>query len=238
MPTILDDWLRRLESAHPVDIDLGLERVAEVAHRMGLLDGPLAKRVITVAGTNGKGSTVAMLEVIAQAHGLTTASYTSPHLLRYNERLRLGGAQASDAILIEGFEAVDSAQQADLGRQRDAVSLSYFEVSTLGALYAIRQQGPDLAILEVGLGGRLDAVNVIDPDVAVVTTIARDHSAYLGEELMAIGREKAGIMRRGRPAVLGSESLPSSVANIGRALGALVHQLGTDFSYQILTGQQ
>lgn len=238
MPTTLDDWLRRLESAHPVDIDLGLERVAEVAHRMGLLDSPLAKRVITVAGTNGKGSTVAMLEAIAQAHGLTTASYTSPHLLRYNERLRLGGTQASDATLMEGFEAVDSAQQADPGRQRDAVSLSYFEVGTLGALHAIRQQGPDLAILEVGLGGRLDAVNVIDPDVAVVTTIARDHSAYLGEELMAIGREKAGIMRRGRPAVLGSESLPSSVAAIGRAQGARVHQLGSDFTYQVLTGQQ
>lgn len=221
-----------------MDIDLGLERVAEVAHRMGLLDSPLAKRVITVAGTNGKGSTVAMLEALAQAHGLTTASYTSPHLLRYNERLRLCGLEASDATLIEGFEAVDSAQQSDPDRQRDQISLTYFEVGTLAAMHAIRQQCPDLAILEVGLGGRLDAVNVIDPDVAVVTTIAQDHSAFLGDELLAIGREKAGIMRQGRPAVLGSESLPDSVAAMGRAQGALMHELGTDFTYQTQTGQQ
>ncbi|WP_035572720.1 bifunctional tetrahydrofolate synthase/dihydrofolate synthase [Halomonas halocynthiae] len=234
MQITLEDWLRRLESAHPVEIDLGLERVAEVAHRMGLLDSPIAPRVITVAGTNGKGSTVAMLEAVAQAHGLTTASYTSPHLLRYNERLRLCGEEASDALLIEGFEAVGSAQQPDPEQQYDAVSLSYFEVSTLGALHAIRRQCPDVAILEVGLGGRLDAVNVIDSDVAIVTTIARDHSAYLGDDLLAIGREKAGIMRKGRPAVLGSESLPSSVTAVGRAQGALVSQLGVDFTYHVM----
>ncbi|EWH00885.1 hypothetical protein Q427_16995 [Halomonas sp. BC04] len=138
-------------------IDLGLDRVAEVGRRMGLLDATLARRVITVAGTNGKGSTVALLEALARAHGLSTASYTSPHLLRYNERLRLDGAEASDAMLIAGFEAVEAARL-----DGDPVSLSYFEVGTLGALWAIAGIQPDLAILEVGLGGRLDAVNIID----------------------------------------------------------------------------
>ncbi|EWH01175.1 hypothetical protein Q427_15640 [Halomonas sp. BC04] len=130
-------------------IDLGLDRVAEVGRRMGLLDATLARRVITVAGTNGKGSTVAMLEALARAHGLSTASYTSPHLLRYNERLRLDGAEASDAMLIAGFEAVEAARL-----DGDPLSLSYFEVGTLGALWAIAGFQPDLAILEVGLGGR------------------------------------------------------------------------------------
>lgn len=235
MSISLDEWLRRLESAHPVEIELGLERVAEVAYRMGLLDTPVAKRVITVAGTNGKGSTVAMLEAVARAHGLTTASYTSPHLLRYNERLRFEGEQASDATLIEGFEAVDSAQQADPEQQRDHISLTYFEVATLGALHAVREQAPDLAILEVGLGGRLDAVNVIDPDVCVITTIGRDHGAFLGDDPEVIGREKAGIMRHGRPVVLGSETLPSSVAAMGQVMAAPVHELGVDFTYRKLT---
>ncbi len=220
----LEAWLARLEAAHPVNIDLGLERVAEVARRMGLLDGPIAGRVITVAGTNGKGSTVAMLEALGRAHGRTTATYTSPHLLRYNERLRLDGVEAGDAELIAGFEAVEAARL-----DGEPVSLTYFEAGTLGALHAIRERSPELAILEVGLGGRLDAVNVLDADVAVVTTIARDHAAYLGDDLEGIGREKAGIMRAGRPAVLGSERLPASVVATAEALGAVVHALGREF---------
>ncbi len=224
LPTTLDAWLARLEDAHPVGIDLGLERVAEVAHRMGLLDGPLAGRVITVAGTNGKGSTVAMLEALARAHGLTTATYTSPHLIRYNERLRLNGEAADDATLMAGFVAVERARLAG-----EPVSLTYFEVGTLGALWAMARQPADIALLEVGLGGRLDAVNVIDPDVAVVTTVAQDHAAFLGTDLAQIGREKAGILRAGRPAVLGSTALPASVREVAGELGAPVYALGEDF---------
>ncbi|XKE43964.1 bifunctional tetrahydrofolate synthase/dihydrofolate synthase [Halomonas organivorans] len=223
----LDAWLARLEAAHPVGIDLGLDRVAEVARRMGLLDRPIARRVITVAGTNGKGSTVAMLEALAREHGATTATYTSPHLLRYNERLRLDGREADDAVLVAGFEAVEAARL-----DGEPVSLTYFEAGTLGALHAIRGCAPDLAILEVGLGGRLDAVNVLDADVAVVTTIARDHAAYLGDDLEGIGREKAGIMRPGRPAVLGSDRLPASVAATAEALGAPVFALDAAFGHE------
>ncbi|MGL6252295.1 MAG: bifunctional tetrahydrofolate synthase/dihydrofolate synthase, partial [Billgrantia desiderata] len=151
----LDAWLDYLERVHPVGIDLGLDRVAEVARRMELLDKPLASRIITVAGTNGKGSTVAMIEAVARAHGLSVAAYTSPHLLRYNERLRFDGNDADDAALIAGFEAVEAARLAD-----DPVSLTYFEAGTLAALWLIARRRPDLAVLEVGLGGRLDAVNV------------------------------------------------------------------------------
>ncbi|MDX1467295.1 MAG: folylpolyglutamate synthase/dihydrofolate synthase family protein, partial [Halomonas sp.] len=224
LPTTLPAWLARLEAAHPVGIDLGLDRVAEVARRMGLFEAPPASRVITVAGTNGKGSTVAMLEALARAHGLTTAAYTSPHLLRYNERLRLDGRQADDATLIAGFEAVEAARLAG-----EPISLTYFEVGTLGALWAIARQRPALAILEVGLGGRLDAVNIIDPDVAVITTVAQDHAAFLGTDLEGIGREKAGILRPGRPAVLGSTTLPASVTEVARERQARVVALGEAF---------
>ncbi|MBS9404222.1 bifunctional tetrahydrofolate synthase/dihydrofolate synthase [Halomonas sp. TRM85114] len=223
--TALDAWLERLEVAHPMGIDLGLERVARVARRMGLLDTPVAGRLITVAGTNGKGSTVAMLDALAQAHGRSTAAYTSPHLLRYNERLRLSGAEASDSLLIDGFATVERARI-----DGPPISLSYFEVGTLGALWAIARQRPDLAILEVGLGGRLDAVNIVDPDVAVVTTVAQDHAAYLGNDIEGIGREKAGIMRSGRPVVLGSTTLPESVREVAAELGARVYALDEDFS--------
>ncbi|MGM0983496.1 MAG: bifunctional tetrahydrofolate synthase/dihydrofolate synthase [Pseudomonadota bacterium] len=224
LPDTLTAWLARLEAAHPVGIDLGLERVAEVACRMGLPETPLAARVITVAGTNGKGSTVAMLEALGRVHGLSTATYTSPHLLRYNERLRLDGQEADDATLIAGFEAVEAGRLAG-----EPVSLTYFEVGTLAALWVIARGQVDLAILEVGLGGRLDAVNVIDPDVAVITTVAQDHAAFLGTDLQGIGREKAGILRTGRPAVLGSRDLPDSVRQVATELGADVHALGEAF---------
>ena len=207
MSATLNDWLARLERQHPVAIDMGLERVAIVAERLGLMQGPIAQRVVTVAGTNGKGSTVAMLERLARAHGLSTASYTSPHLLRYNERLCFDGVAADDATLIAGFERVESARLAG-----DPVSLTYFEAGTLAALVAIAEMRPHLAILEVGLGGRLDAVNVIDSDIAVITTIAQDHADFLGTDLDVIGFEKAGILRQGRPAVLGSRELPASVS--------------------------
>ncbi|WP_404872824.1 bifunctional tetrahydrofolate synthase/dihydrofolate synthase [Halomonas sp. DQ26W] len=223
----LDAWLARLEAAHPMGIDLGLDRVSEVGRRMCLLDATLARRVITVAGTNGKGSTVAMLEALARAHGLSTASYTSPHLLRYNERLRLDGVEASDDMLIAGFEVVEAARL-----DGSPVSLSYFEVGTLAALWTIKGLQPDMAILEVGLGGRLDAVNIIDADVAVITTIARDHAAYLGDDLDGIGREKAGIFRMGRPAVLGSRDLPDSVRTTAVERGTTIVAIGEAFDWQ------
>ncbi|QTP59593.1 bifunctional tetrahydrofolate synthase/dihydrofolate synthase [Billgrantia antri] len=231
MPSIpsrsLEAWLDYMERIHPVGIDLGLDRVAEVARRIGLLSQRLAPRVITVAGTNGKGSTVAMIEALARAHGLTTAAYTSPHLMRYNERLRIDGDEADDATLIAGFEAVEAARLSD-----DPVSLTYFEAGTLAALWAIARHAPDLAVLEVGLGGRLDAVNVIDADVAVITTIALDHAAFLGTDLAGIGREKAGIMRAGSPAILGSRELPDSVRQYAKACGAPVLALGQEFRWQ------
>ncbi|MFQ3788163.1 bifunctional tetrahydrofolate synthase/dihydrofolate synthase [Halomonas sp. A29] len=223
----LDGWLSYLEQVHPVGIDLGLERVAEVARRMGLMEHQLAPCVITVAGTNGKGSTVAMIDALARAHGLATAAYTSPHLLRYNERLRFDGNEADDATLIAGFEAVEAARLAD-----EPVSLTYFEAGTLAALWAIARRRPDLAVLEVGLGGRLDAVNVIDADVAVITTIALDHAAFLGTDLAGIGREKAGIMRDGRPAILGSSELPASVRQCADERGAPALTLGQEFRWQ------
>nr|WP_269476059.1 bifunctional tetrahydrofolate synthase/dihydrofolate synthase [Halomonas sp. MCCC 1A13316] len=222
----LDAWLGYLEQVHPMGVDLGLERVAEVARRMGLLERCLAPYVITVAGTNGKGSTVAMIEALARAHGLATAAYTSPHLLRYNERLRFDGNEADDATLIAGFEAVEAARLAD-----EPVSLTYFEAGTLAALWAIAQRHPDLAVLEVGLGGRLDAVNVIDADVAVITTIALDHADFLGTDLEGIGREKAGIMRADRPAILGSHALPKSIRQCAEECGAPARVLGQDFHW-------
>ncbi|SHF43170.1 dihydrofolate synthase / folylpolyglutamate synthase [Modicisalibacter ilicicola DSM 19980] len=220
----LADWLARIESQHPVSIDLGLERVAEVARRMGLTDSPIAERVVSVAGTNGKGSTVALLEALARAHGLSTATYTSPHLLRYNERLRLDGIEASDALLVAGFERVETARLAP-----EPISLTYFEVGTLAAFWAIAERHPQMAILEIGLGGRLDAVNVVDPDVAIITTVAQDHAAFLGTDIEIIGREKAGILRAARPAVLGSRHLPASVYRRALELGAGTHALGRDF---------
>lgn len=225
-PADLVGWLAYLERQHPVSIDLGLERVAAVAKRMGLFDRPIAGRVISVAGTNGKGSTVAMLDVLARTHGLSTACYTSPHLLRYNERLRLDGHEASDALLVAGFQRVEAARQAG-----EPITLTYFEAGTLAALACIAERQPALAILEVGLGGRLDAVNILAADVAVITTVAQDHAAFLGSDLERIGYEKAGIMRAGHPVVLGSTSLPASVAEHAKALGAPQYTLGTAFTH-------
>ncbi|MGM8931164.1 bifunctional folylpolyglutamate synthase/dihydrofolate synthase [Salinicola halophyticus] len=226
MSATLNDWLTRLERQHPVAIDMGLERVAVVAARLGLSDRPIAQRVVAVAGTNGKGSTVVMLERLARAHGLTTASYTSPHLLRYNERLCFDGVAADDATLVDGFERVETARLAG-----EPISLTYFEAGTLAALVAIAEARPGLAILEVGLGGRLDAVNVIDSDVAVITTIAQDHADFLGTDLDGIGFEKAGILRQSKPAVLGSRELPASISQRIEALAVNDHWLGRDFDH-------
>ncbi|WP_045738812.1 bifunctional tetrahydrofolate synthase/dihydrofolate synthase [Xanthomonas sp. MUS 060] len=224
----LSDWLAYIEQQHPRDIAMGLERVRAVAVRMGLTRP--AKRVITVGGTNGKGSTVAFIEAIARAGGWAVGSYTSPHLLRYNERVRLDGEEASDAQLIAGFAAVEAA--------RGDTPLTYFEYGTLAALWLFQQAALDLAVLEVGLGGRLDAVNVVDADVAVITTVDIDHTDWLGSDREAIGAEKAGIARPWKPLVLGEIDPPSSVLRHAYAIGASTFRAGSDFFHEPLDAER
>lgn len=219
----LASWLRWQETLHPSNIDLGLERVAAVWSR--LCSKPIPFPVITIAGTNGKGSCAAMLEAVYRAAGYRTACYTSPHLLRYNERIRLDADEILDADLCAAFERVDAA--------RGASTLTYFEFGTLAALDLFVRFAPDLAILEVGLGGRLDAVNILDPDVAVVMTIARDHTAWLGETLDEIAFEKAGIFRAGRPAIVGHRAPSPALMGRAEALGSELFLLGRDFDREI-----
>ncbi|MBP7891447.1 MAG: bifunctional tetrahydrofolate synthase/dihydrofolate synthase [Arenimonas sp.] len=201
MKCSLDQWLTYQLGTHPQAIAMGLERVRAVAERLQLLSLPCP--VITVGGTNGKGSTVAYIEAIAQASGYRVGAFTSPHFLRYNERIRIEGIEVPDADLVAAFEAIETA--------RAEVPLTYFEFGTLAALFLFARAGLDLAILEVGLGGRLDAVNLIDADVSVITTVDLDHQAYLGNDRESIGLEKAGIMRAARPCILGEKDPPSSV---------------------------
>ncbi|EHJ91955.1 bifunctional tetrahydrofolate synthase/dihydrofolate synthase [Vreelandella boliviensis] len=231
-PHSLKQWLEHLETLHPVGIELGLERVSAVAKRMGLLSSPIAPCVITVAGTNGKGSTLAMVDSVARAHGWRVGTYTSPHLLRYNERVKIAGQEADDQLLVQGFEQVERARL-----QGSEISLTYFEAGTLCGLWCLANAELDLAVLEVGLGGRLDAVNIVDADVAIVTTIAQDHVNFLGTDLAQIGREKAGIFRTDRPAVLGSHKLPASVAECAQALAAPTFSLGQQFAHQAMAGE-
>jgi dihydrofolate synthase / folylpolyglutamate synthase len=230
-PKTLADWLAYIESQHPKAMDMSLERSREVARRMGLGTGMAkpARRVVTVGGTNGKGSTVAFIESIARAAGWRVGAYTSPHLLRYNERVRIHGRDADDADLIAAFEAVESARSdAAIG----AIGLTYFEFGTLAALWLFARSALDLVILEVGLGGRLDAVNIVDPDVAVVTTVDLDHQDWLGDTIELIGFEKAGIARAWKPLVLGDDDPPSSVLGHAYAIGASAVRIGCDFFFE------
>src|ERR1700728_3890838 len=197
----LAEWLALQELVHTRSIDLGLGRVGTVAATLGL-ERP-RYRVITVAGTNGKGSTVATLEALLLAQGLRVGTLTSPHLLRYNERIRVEGREATDAQLVAVFETVEAA--------RGATTLTFFEYNTLAALLLFAEAQVDVAVLEVGLGGRLDATNLVDADVAVLCSVGFDHRDWLGDTLDAIGAEKAGIFRSGRPAVLGTPQMPDSV---------------------------
>ena len=270
----LRQWLVYIEQQHPKSIDMGLDRVREVAVRLGLHKP--AKHVITVGGTNGKGSTVAFIESIARAAGLKVGAYTSPHLLRYNERVRIDGEEASDEALVTAFEAVEAARlfllppgegarRADEGVEFQAdgslswvgiaspssvaarhllpegegkgTSLTYFEFGTLAALWLFQQSNLDLVVLEVGLGGRLDAVNIVDPDVAVITTVDIDHVDWLGEDREAIGQEKAGIARPWKPLVLGEIDSPSSVLRHAYAIGANAIRLGSDFFHEPILRQ-
>lgn len=220
LPTTLPDWLSRLEAMHPKAIDMGLERVARVRDALGLrFDCP----VITVGGTNGKGSTCAMLESILLQAGYRVGLYTSPHLVHFNERARMNGEIVDDATLVEQFLAVEAA--------RGDVSLTYFEFTTLAILRLFAQAGLDAVILEVGLGGRLDAVNVIDADVAIVTSVDIDHTEYLGVTREQIGFEKAGIFRSGRPAICSDPVPPESLKKHAEDIGADLWLLGRDFNY-------
>jgi dihydrofolate synthase / folylpolyglutamate synthase len=215
----LADWLAHCEHLHSKNIELGLERVRDVADRLGLaFDCP----VITVAGTNGKGSTCAMLESILGHAGYRTGVYSSPHLVHFEERLRLSGASVSAEVLLPHFEAVESA--------RGGTSLTYFEFTTLALLRCMAASGVEVAILEVGLGGRLDAVNIIDADCAIITSIDLDHMDFLGSDRESIGFEKAGILRAGRPAVVSDPMPPQSVIDHARAIGADLWRFGQDFN--------
>ena len=260
MTRTLQDWLGYIEQQHPKSIEMGLERTREAARRLSL--GKPATHVIMVGGTNGKGSTVAFIEAIARAAGLKVGTYTSPHLLRYNERVRIEGREASDEELVAAFEAVEAARLSpspigrgvgvrvrrsgdspDVGQkpsppnpplegEGSSVPLTYFEFGTLAALWLFQQSNLDLVVLEVGLGGRLDAVNIADPDVAVITTVDIDHVDWLGNDRESIGFEKAGIARAWKPLVLGEIDSPSSVLRHAYAIGANAVRLGSDFIHE------
>jgi dihydrofolate synthase/folylpolyglutamate synthase len=218
----LADWLGWQATLHPRSIELGLERVGRVWGR--LAHGPVPFPIISIAGTNGKGSCAAMLEAIYGAAGYRTACYTSPHLLRYTERIRINGAEVAEDVLCDAFGRVDAV--------RDDDSLTYFEFGTLAAMDIFLRSSPDVAILEVGLGGRLDAVNLFDPDLAMITSIGRDHTAWLGETLEEIAAEKAGILRQGRPAVIGHRNPVATLIHAGEDAGCPMYVLGRDFHWE------
>ncbi len=218
----LQEWLAWQQAVHPEEIELGLARVRRVWQRLGARRP--APRVITVGGTNGKGSTVALLEAMLQATGLRTGCYTSPHLVAYNERIRIDGRNIDDATLIAVFERIEAA--------RGDVPLTWFEYGTLAALECMADAGIDVALLEVGLGGRLDAVNIVDADVAIVTAIGIDHVAWLGPDRDSIGREKAGIFRAGRPAIVGDPEPPTGLLEAARACQAQLWLAGRDFGIE------
>lgn len=224
----LNAWLTHLETLHPRKIDLGLERISAVATRLGLL--PCAVPVVTVAGTNGKGTVVRCATALLVACGKRVGTYSSPHLMRYNERICIDGLPVPDALIISAFIAIDGA--------REDISLSYFEFATLAALYVFRDQQVDIAVLEVGLGGRLDAVNAVDASVAVVTRIALDHQKWLGDTLEAIAAEKAGIVRAAQPVVLAESGYPDSLYRIVQNRSARPQRAGIDWQWQLLGDRQ
>ena len=216
-----ESWLEYLESLHPVAIDLSLDRVARVRVR-AKLDPEFP--IITVGGTNGKGSTCAMLESMLRSAGYKVGCYTSPHLVRYNERVRINGVEVGNLALCHSFAQIDDA--------RDGVGLTYFEFGTLAAMSCFIKEDVDIAVLEVGLGGRLDAVNIFDADCAVLTNVDLDHMDYLGDNREAIGYEKAGIFRSGRPAIYAEMDIPFTVMHHAEEIGANLQVLGRDFSYE------
>lgn len=220
--TSLASWLSYIESQHSAEIELGLTRGSAVLARLNL--SRPNKQVITVAGTNGKGSTCAMLTQYLCAQGYSVGTYTSPHFLRFNERVALNGSPCNDELLCLAFEAIDAA--------RDGVALTYFEFSTLAALWVFDRSDLDYWVLEVGLGGRLDSVNMIDTDVAVMTSIALDHTDWLGDNIEIIAQEKAGIARKDKLLISGVVNPPQTIAMTAQRVGALLRQKGQDFSFK------
>ena len=219
--TPLAEWLGRLESISPTEIVLGLDRVAAVLERLHA-DRP--RTVLHVGGTNGKGSSVAMLGALLRGAGYLTGTYTSPHLRQYNERIAINGEPVEDENIVNAFERIEAA--------RGDIPLTYFEFGTLAALLVFDDHEVDVAVFEVGLGGRLDAVNAIDPDAALITSVALDHQEWLGDTREAIAREKAGIMRPGRPAVYAEADRPGSIDAVATDLGASLLAQGRDFHYR------
>jgi dihydrofolate synthase / folylpolyglutamate synthase len=219
----LAEWLTLQESVHPKSIDMELTRVAAVARALGVAEP--AFPVMTVGGTNGKGSTVAHLAALLGARGASTGMFTSPHFIRYNERIRVNGTEVGDQELVAAFERIEAA--------RGATTLTFFEYNTLAALLIFAQRAVDVAVLEVGLGGRLDATNLVAADVAVVASVGLDHRDWLGDTLELIGAEKAGIFRARRPAVLGTPRMPASVFATITALGARALVAERDFSWRV-----
>lgn len=221
MQKTAEQWLDLIQKRHPTEIDLGLERIKIVADNMGINPGDA--KVITVAGTNGKGSTCAILESILLSAGYSCGRYASPHLIKFNERINLSGKQVSDAFLVSAFEEIE--------KNRNGVSLSYFEFATLAAFWCFQQQRLDVWIIEVGLGGRLDASNIIDADVGVVTSIALDHDDWLGSDLTVIGREKAGIFRKNQFVVCGEAEHNRGVVDFAQQLNCQLALQGTDYGF-------
>lgn len=219
----LAEWLSYLEQLHPNAIDMGLDRCREVAGRLGLVQP--GKRVITVSGTNGKGSTCAFLASLLRGQSLRVGVYSSPHLLRYNERVRINDAEATDAELCEAFEAVE--------RARGSITLTYFEMGTLAAFWLFERASLDAVVLEVGLGGRLDAVNIVDADVALISSIGLDHAEWLGTTRESVAVEKAGIFRSGKPAVCGDPEPPRVLGECASEVGAALRYRGIDYDLTI-----
>lgn len=219
----LSQWLSWMEQCHPSEIELGLDRVSAVAQLLAI--DLSSSKVVTVAGTNGKGSTVSYLDAIYRHAGYSVGCFTSPHFLHYNERVRIDGLNASDKQLCAAFDKIDQA--------RGQIPLTYFEFGTLAALVIFTELKPDLVLLEVGLGGRLDAVNIIDADISLVTTVALDHMDWLGDDREIIGREKSGVYRANKPAICGDLNPPLSVLDYATEIGAEFYQAAQQFSYKI-----
>ncbi len=217
----LNDWLEKIQCLHPDEIELGLARISMVAERLNLLH-PTPK-VITLAGTNGKGTTTALLETVLHRHGFKVGAYTSPHLLKFNERIRINTQEIEDEKLVTAFEHVEQA--------RNNIKLTFFEFTTLAALYCFQNIKLDYILLEVGLGGRLDAVNCIDSDYAVITTIDLDHCDWLGPTREHIAAEKAGIFRENKPVICGESNPPATLINHAKQLNTKAYYVGKQFHY-------
>ena len=218
----LETWLSYLEQLHPTTIDLGLERVRTVAEHLDLLQP--APYVFTVAGTNGKGTTCRTLEMILLAANKRVGVYSSPHLVRFTERVRINNQESKEQDTVDAFVEIEKA--------RGNISLTYFEYATLAALYQFKQAQLDVVILEVGLGGRLDATNIIDADIAIITTIGIDHVEYLGNTRESIGREKAGIFKPNSIAIVGEPEIPSSIIDVSKTVNCPIYVVNKDWSYQ------